>query len=134
VPQHDYTYIKIGPEQVRLLLLSKGKDEEPVYCSLKPMHITRLVGTQYVYQALSYAWGEDIATNEIFLQDVDVPPEDRSPEELRRLWNQQALPRRFYVRSNLYQALKRLRSQTVDLWFWIDAICINQEDDVEKSH
>ncbi|KAF2181282.1 hypothetical protein K469DRAFT_752834 [Zopfia rhizophila CBS 207.26] len=133
-PQNEYTYICIGSEQVRLLLLSKGRYEEPVHCSLKVMHISRLKGSQLGYQALSYAWGEDDAKHEIFLKDVNVSAEGLAPEEIYRLATAQAVPRRFYVRYNLYQALKRIRSETTDLWFWIDAVCINQENDVEKSH
>ncbi|KAF2731829.1 hypothetical protein EJ04DRAFT_394066, partial [Polyplosphaeria fusca] len=37
------------------------------------------------------------------------------------------------VRSNLLSALKHLRSKTRDLWFWIDAVCINQQDNFEKA-
>lgn len=42
-------------------------------------------------------------------------------------------PQRFHVRSNLYNALRRLQSEETDLWFWIDAVCINQKDDREKK-
>ncbi len=38
------------------------------------------------------------------------------------------------VRPNLHQALKRLRHRDYDRWFWVDAICINQNDNAEKSH
>ena len=34
---------------------------------------------------------------------------------------------------NLYQALKHLRSEFRSRIFWIDAICVNQEDLVERS-
>lgn len=47
---------------------------------------------------------------------------------------QQTKPRPFPVRSNLYQALKQIRSDTKDVWLWVHAICINQNDSVEKSH
>jgi len=132
--QNEYTHVPIGPEQVRLLRLAKGRRDDPIHCSLKVMPISKLEGSQLGYQALSYAWGQDAPTHEIFLQDVDLPSGDRQQEEYYRLAAAQAVPRRFYLRSNLHQALKRLRSETVDFWFWIDAICINQQDDVEKSH
>jgi hypothetical protein len=132
--QNEYTYVPIGSEQVRLLCLAKGRRDDPIHCSLKVMPISKLEGSQLGYQALSYAWGQDAPTHEIFLQDIDLPSGDRPQEEYYRLAAAHAVPRRFYLRSNLHQALKRLRSEIVDFWFWIDAICINQQDDVEKSH
>lgn len=35
---------------------------------------------------------------------------------------------------NLYKALRRIRQEHEDLTIWIDAICINQNGDTEKSH
>jgi hypothetical protein len=36
--------------------------------------------------------------------------------------------------TNLFSALVRLRKQDVPRTFWVDAICINQGDDAEKTH
>ncbi|KAI1077748.1 heterokaryon incompatibility protein-domain-containing protein [Whalleya microplaca] len=132
--QNEYTYLKISADQVRLLLLSKGRPGDPVYCSLKTMNISRLAGAQLAYQALSYSWGQDVASKEIFLKDIDVPSNSGNIDDLFRIASVQAMPRRYYVRPNLSAALNRLRSETTDLWFWIDAICINQNDDSEKTH
>jgi hypothetical protein len=38
------------------------------------------------------------------------------------------------VTRNLYNALNHIRRDSIDVHLWIDALCINQEDDVEKSH
>lgn len=37
------------------------------------------------------------------------------------------------VTKNLYAALQHLRHETEDVRIWIDALCINQHDDAEKS-
>ncbi|KAM3087036.1 Ubiquitin-like protein [Clarireedia jacksonii] len=37
------------------------------------------------------------------------------------------------VRESLFAALRRLRHKTIELVLWIDAICINQDDMVEKA-
>ncbi|KAI0010804.1 heterokaryon incompatibility protein-domain-containing protein [Xylariaceae sp. FL0662B] len=132
--QNEYTYLNISSDQVRLILLSKGRFSDPVYCSLKTMNISRLAGAQLAYQALSYSWGRGSASEEIFLKDIDMPSNTADIDDLFRIASAQAVPRRYYVRPNLAAALKRLRSETTDLWFWIDAICINQADDSEKTH
>jgi hypothetical protein len=40
----------------------------------------------------------------------------------------------FYVTKTVYSALYNLRSHTLDLALWVDAICINQKDDAEKGN
>ncbi|KAF2675615.1 HET-domain-containing protein [Lentithecium fluviatile CBS 122367] len=132
--RNEYMYTSIVPHQIRLLLLSKGRLNEPIHCSLKIMEYSKLEAIQIVYQALSYAWGDDIASYEIFLQDISVPSEGLSREDFYQLSAHQAVPKRFYVRPNLCQALRQLRSESQDLWLWIDALCIDQNNDAEKSH
>jgi hypothetical protein len=40
----------------------------------------------------------------------------------------------FNVTTNLFRALSRFRRRSESLVLWVDAICINQNDDVEKLH
>ena len=63
------------------------------------------------YTSLSYVWGERT-----------VPPDTI-------ICGQRAMP----VTSSLYSALRELRRQEGSLYIWVDAICINQDDDEEKS-
>lgn len=70
------------------------------------------------YIALSYVWGTDEPSHEIRLNN-----------------------RVFLVRDNLWHALSRLADQpSWDLenkqvqYFWIDALCINQKDLLERGH
>ncbi|RDW66580.1 hypothetical protein BP6252_10215 [Coleophoma cylindrospora] len=132
----EYTYRPIDPDDVRLLALIQGIHDEAIYCSLKVLPLSRLEGSQLGYQALSYAWGDEPASKQIFLQDIEIAKDGLSESQTEKpdIQTDQIRPQRFLVRCNLYAALKRLRSESEDLWFWIDALCINQNDDAEKSN
>jgi Heterokaryon incompatibility protein (HET)/Zinc finger, C2H2 type len=122
-----YKYQSIREDQVRLLVLHAGDFDTTIHCSLKVMPVNELSKSRLGYYALSYAWGDEVLEH-ILLQDVQDCAEDSILGQNHRL------PKDFYVRSNLHAALKRLRCEDKDVWFWIDAICINQADKVEKSH
>lgn len=64
------------------------------------------------YEALSYTWGR--AGGMKFLRCID------SSQTLR-------------VRDNCYNALRRLRRKDINRSLWIDAICINQQDQNERA-
>jgi hypothetical protein len=63
------------------------------------------------YEAMSYTWGDDNATETILVNDGQ-----------------------FALRPNLFSALKSLRNVDSPRLIWIDAICINQEDESERNH
>ena len=63
------------------------------------------------YTALSYVWGTKIC-------DTPIKINDKS----------------FTVTENLYRALQHLQYKDIAPAVWIDAICINQSDNEEKSH
>lgn len=62
------------------------------------------------YAALSYAWGNSDDIINITLDSHD-----------------------FSVRRHLHAALEQLRGWNLTSWLWIDSVCIQQSDDVEKS-
>lgn len=72
------------------------------------------------YEALSYTWGDDAAT-----QIVEVTDTRRSSSAFHSS--------ELYVRPNLHVALKHLRDLKSERILWIDALCINQEDEEEKN-
>jgi hypothetical protein len=67
------------------------------------------------YEAVSYAWGDDIATERV---TVD------SPSRLQSL----------QVRKNVSLMLRYLRSADNPRQLWIDAVCIDQTNIQEKEH
>lgn len=94
-------------QQIRILRLLPGEWNEPIQCTLYTVYIK----AHFPYEALSYAWGD---------------PSDRRPITVDGSL--------FEVTSNLAAALRRLRTLELARHLWIDAICINQADNVEKSH
>ncbi|KAI9148769.1 Heterokaryon incompatibility protein [Paramyrothecium foliicola] len=62
------------------------------------------------FQALSYMWGE-------------------GPADCRIVINGSS----YYVRKNLWDALHYLRIHKPETFYWIDAICINQDDVMERN-
>ncbi|KAE8445966.1 hypothetical protein EG329_012605 [Mollisiaceae sp. DMI_Dod_QoI] len=111
-PKGEHPYKRLDPlkNQIRLLKILPVRlvdgEEQGVECSL---FVTSLDDTPK-YKALSYAWGEQSNDREVVLDD-----------------------RLFRVSSNLYSALWQLQSYSRIKTFWIDALCINQNDNLERS-
>lgn len=93
-------------DQIRILDLLPGKEEEEVECELRVVTL----GAEE-YEALSYVWG-DLGHGKIIKVDGV----------------EQA------VTSSLYAALHRLRSSDSKRFLWVDQLCINQWDKKEKTN
>lgn len=120
-----------GPKWLRLLRILSGNDEEAVF-SLEAFDMTRLPK----YDCLSYTWGDPMSRN--------LYPPDALQDEMSALCDKKirhADGSVIMITENLVHALKRLAefgySSSLDnltpQYLWIDAICINQGDNVEKS-
>ncbi|KAE8161442.1 heterokaryon incompatibility protein-domain-containing protein [Aspergillus tamarii] len=108
-----YTYRPLakGSTKIRLLRLLPNEDKAArVECELIEYTLTDSSG-QHPYEALSYVWGRGDEPQSILIGG-----------------------RAFHVTRNLHAVLLRLRNHRVARLLWIDAICINQKDDQEKSH
>ncbi|KAK4073208.1 uncharacterized protein Triagg1_5488 [Trichoderma aggressivum f. europaeum] len=77
------------------------------------------------YQALSYTWGLPIFTHSLKVlnnnedHDTLIPPSPPSSE--------------IHITENLHAALHSLRKQTETLVLWVDAVCIDQSNIVERN-
>ncbi|KAI0118365.1 heterokaryon incompatibility protein-domain-containing protein [Nemania sp. FL0031] len=110
-------YYPLKGSEIRLLKVDASQEgEASISCQ---MMVASPLGNGYpAYNALSYTWGSEDTTREILINGLS-----------------------FSVRLNLYRVLQKmidsqwLRGQATigDLW-WIDAICINQDDHLEKEH
>jgi hypothetical protein len=96
---------------IRLLRLLPPKDpsnrDETVRCVLSPAQLDD-VNTSYT--AISYMWGRRDADQVIELDEASLS-----------------------VTENLWTCLRKFRNHRDDNNFWVDAICINQEDSDERS-
>ena len=92
---------------IRLVTVYPGVGEE-IKCSLRPCCLDE--PERPVYVALSYVWGDPDLVEAITCDNATLR-----------------------VTKNLKTALRYLRHTTETRVFWIDAICINQKDIVERN-
>ncbi|KAK1775287.1 ankyrin repeat-containing domain protein [Copromyces sp. CBS 386.78] len=95
---------------MRLLRLLPSENENAaihceLFCTALDSKGTRL------YEALSYVWGSEDKPCSILINGYNLA-----------------------VGENLHAALLHLRDHSIPRTIWIDAICINQEDEEEKGH
>lgn len=103
-----YTYVPLGSphSEIRLLELLPSTGKDKVHCLLSSARLSELP----TYEPLSYCWGPPTQMVEIFVNGGS-----------------------FLVTRNLSVALTWLRKPDAARILWVDAICINQEDKVEKK-
>jgi hypothetical protein len=107
-----YQYKSLQNQQaVRLLALKPGSKSAPLVVSLTEA----CVDDDLDYEAISYTWatedGNDQRSNLILCDGRYVR-----------------------VTTNCEAALRQYRDPNVEKILWIDAICINQDDIVERGH
>ena len=111
--QQPYTYSPLDSkaDEIRLLTLLPDVFSAPIRITLETHKLTE--ETQPVYEALSYVWGstDDPITINVGRQGNDI----------------------LAVTQNLGSALRHLRSADKPRIFWVDAICVNQQDLDERS-
>ncbi|KAK4502890.1 hypothetical protein PRZ48_006316 [Zasmidium cellare] len=100
------------PNTFRLLRV-EGSQGSDIHCSLRHY----ILGSQDcpAYRAVSYTWGQDAPKHEIHMRDGHI----------------------FKVRRNLKNLLRHVRDKDAGssgCWLWIDAICIDQNEDKERNH
>jgi hypothetical protein len=133
LPESTYTYTPIAPNQIRLLHLHPAvKKSDTIVCTLKEANLD---DPELRYEALSYTWGYEEPTQEILIQQGAQEIRNQpGPRSLKSLGH--AMHKRLCIRPNLDDALRYLRDYSDDQHtevLWVDAICINQTDEDEKS-
>ncbi|KAF7884617.1 uncharacterized protein EAF02_004953 [Botrytis sinoallii] len=98
------------PTAIRIFILSGGTGDSLIQSSILHIDLKDPSGT-IKYEALSYEWKVASSDDPIILVD-DC---------------------KFRIRKNLYDALIQLRFVDKDRYIWIDALCINQSDHLERN-
>ncbi|EXJ69490.1 uncharacterized protein A1O5_07526 [Cladophialophora psammophila CBS 110553] len=140
-----YEYTALEPDEIRLMVLHRGptgpyshRDQE-LQCSLETLALNNAQATGY--EALSYVWSAGNLygyTAQLYPEEVGRPNRRALAPHECRIWCQHdkdAKKSGFRaVTSNLIEALSRLRNASEDRILWVDAICINQDnEDAEKA-
>ena len=104
------------PRSIRLLTFSpRAQPDDPISVQLETFDLDS--ESRPRYWALSYTWGNPLPSH--------------SPHALQAIQKEILCNRRpFLVSENLYHFMKRFGRKG---YFWIDAICINQEDIPERN-
>ena len=104
----EYSYASLAnANNIRLLHLGSGCRSGTLEAHLA----SHQLDDHCSYEALSYAWGEPDPTELLLVDDQE-----------------------FKITKNLHTILLHLRYPDKIRTLWIDAICINQQDGVEKGH
>jgi hypothetical protein len=106
LPQRDPVKSTSGDIFVRLVQLPPGDPDGDIWCSMLPHRLSEAPE----YEAVSYCWGDS--------NDRTVIQCDGKTLE---------------IQSNLKDFLLRTRAKGYPRTLWIDSICVNQADDVEKG-
>jgi hypothetical protein len=104
----SFQYEALEPDQFRILTLLPGSISSPLSCKLEVTH-QNVAPLQFT--ALSWTWGPQVSNSKTIRLN-DIPHS---------------------IRPSLYEALEALRSPDESRRLWVDAVCINQHDDEEKS-
>ncbi|KAI1370230.1 HET-domain-containing protein [Hypoxylon crocopeplum] len=97
--------INSSRNQIRLLEILPGSGDEDIRAS----HRIACLDEQAKYRALSYVWGGSSEGRSVVLEGSVIK-----------------------VTDNLFSALRTIRSSSESIILWVDALCINQEDAIEK--
>ncbi|GAB1311762.1 Heterokaryon incompatibility domain-containing protein [Madurella fahalii] len=110
-----YRYLPLDLENgryIRVLVLKAGWPDEPLCCALEHVNLQQ----DPVYEALSYTWadesGDDSLCRSIQCGDDGL----------------------IAITKNCEAALRSLRKRDIHRRLWVDAVCINQSDVLERSH
>ncbi|KAF2489419.1 HET-domain-containing protein [Lophium mytilinum] len=111
--KYKYSSLPDNDTSIRLLTLCRGSFPAEI-CIL--LHTTKIEDkATHQFEALSYVWGSaDLAENVVV-----------------KTWGEE--DSHLSVTRNLAEALRYLRHEDCNRVLWIDQICINQEDLVERS-
>lgn len=103
-----YKTLDSASKEIRLLVIEPGPKSSTISCSLLHTSVTAEAPTKY--EAASYCWGDPTNPKTILLEGHKIE-----------------------ITSNAEAALRNFRRADKARIVWLDAICINQQDLVERG-
>lgn len=100
-------YSPLEARSIRLIRLEAGQHDDPLRLSLQSVSLD----SSPIYEAVSYCWGDHSARQEVTCQDISMS-----------------------ITTSLWAALREFRDSISHRILWADGICINQQDENEKTH
>lgn len=123
---YRHTPINTERDTIRLIRLKRGPITANISCELFETLLSKDIGV--TYEALSYTWGSSEPGQSFSDRD------DTQRAQVAKTVTIVVNHLNFYVTPNLYLALHHLRDVENDRILWVDAICIDQNNDREKGH
>ncbi|CAG9954361.1 unnamed protein product [Clonostachys rosea f. rosea IK726] len=118
VTAQEYHYSKpLDPEvkEIRLLVVQPAEEVDD---ELELSWLSASLTEDLNFSALSYCWGDSTQTVDVNISVADQHGTHKRP---------------FRAGRTVVAAIRRLRSKEESLMIWIDAICVNQADPIERS-
>lgn len=103
-----YKYRPLNEDEIRLLVLKRTNPILPRTIRATIIHVP--ISDNVDYEAVSYRWGSSVLTDEIMVDGA-----------------------RLLITTSAFELLLARRTIWKERVIWIDAICINQNDDSEKA-
>jgi Heterokaryon incompatibility protein (HET) len=124
-PNQIFEYTPLIANQIRLLTLlpDYGHKDSPLRCILTHVFLSStILDEDSQYTAVSYDWGDD-ARHRKFEQSIYVESASSGA----------CITGKLPIGQNAYDALRALRLQHKDRKVWLDQVCINQADYLERG-
>ncbi|KAL1863119.1 hypothetical protein Daus18300_008111 [Diaporthe australafricana] len=111
---------KLFGDEIRVLDLKKGTPGDPLLGSLRKVRLSDSI----VYEPLSYTWND--------YDTLEASEDDNEDDILPTLFLSET---QYYINlgSNCAKALSSVRKSATERTIWVDSICVNQEDQEERS-
>jgi hypothetical protein len=113
-----YTLLK--DDEIRILTVLPGSTGEDIQCLLVPESLQNSLP----FQALSYLWVEDEPCKPITISYNKSASKSKSFKDFDTC--------RIDTKTNIFKALQKLRHEEHEVRLYVNAICINHEDEDEK--